>query len=52
MRVQSVNVSLCGTTMFLSPEFDIFADKPVQESVLETMEVVYKPIAFIDQSDL
>jgi hypothetical protein len=33
-------------------EFDIFPSKPVQESVLETTEVVYKPIASVDQSDL
>jgi hypothetical protein len=36
----------------MSSEFDIFAAKPVQESVLETTEVVYKPIASVDQSDL
>ena len=38
--------------MFASSEFDIFARKPVQESILETLDVVYKPIASIDQSDL
>ena len=42
----------CNETMFVSSEFDIFARKPVQESVLETIDVVYKPIASIDQSDL
>jgi hypothetical protein len=39
-------------TAFVSSEFDIFAAKPVQESVLETTEVVYKPIASVEQSDL
>ena len=38
--------------MFVSSEFDIFARKPVQESILETLDVVYKPIASVDQSDL
>ena len=38
--------------MFVSSEFDIFARKPVQESILETLDVVYKPIASDDQSDL
>ncbi|GFG40884.1 hypothetical protein Cfor_11566, partial [Coptotermes formosanus] len=38
-------------TAFVSSEFDIFAAKPVQECVLETTEVVYKPIASVDQSD-
>jgi len=36
----------------LSSEFDIFAPKPVQASVVETTEVSYKPIASVDQSDL
>jgi len=36
----------------LSSEFDIFAPKPVQASVIETTEVCYKPIASVDQSDL
>jgi len=38
--------------MIVSSEFDIFARKPVQESILETLYVVYKPIASVDQSDL
>ena len=37
--------------MFVSSEFDIFARKPAQESILETLDV-YKPIASVDQSDL
>ena len=38
--------------MFVSSEFDIFARKPLQESILETLDVIYKPIASVDQSDL
>ena len=38
--------------MFVISEFDIFARKPVQESILETLGVFYKPIASVDQSDL
>jgi len=38
--------------MFVSSKFDIFASKPVQESVHETVDVVYKPTASVDQSDL
>jgi hypothetical protein len=52
MRIQSATASLCSTTMFVSSDFDIFAEKPIQESVLETTEVVYKHIPSIDQSDL
>jgi hypothetical protein len=36
----------------ISSEFDIFAKKPEQSSILETIEVPYKPIAPIDQNDL
>ena len=36
----------------MSSEFDIFAPRPVQSSVLETTEVTYKPIASVDNSDL
>jgi hypothetical protein len=37
---------------FVSTEFDVFAQKPVQEAVLQTVEMEYKPIAFVDMSDL
>jgi hypothetical protein len=37
--------------MSVNAEFDIFAPKPVQEAVLETVETTYNPIATIDQSD-
>jgi hypothetical protein len=36
----------------VNAELDIFAPKVVQESVQEIIEVTYKPIATIDQSDL
>jgi len=38
--------------MFVSSVFDVFASKPVQESVHETVYVVYKPIASVEQSYL
>jgi len=38
--------------MFVSSELDTSGRKPVQESVLETFDIVYKPIASVDQSDL
>jgi hypothetical protein len=37
---------------FVSSEFDIFATKPVQNAIKDTYELVYKPLAPIDQSDL
>ncbi|GFG38260.1 hypothetical protein Cfor_08914 [Coptotermes formosanus] len=52
MRVQSLTVSPHIMIAFASSEFDVFAAKPVQESVLETTEVIYKPTAFVKQSDL
>jgi len=33
-------------------EFDIFAQKSVQTSVQETNEIIFRPIASVDQSDL
>jgi hypothetical protein len=39
-------------TASVSSEFDIFVPRPVQTSVQETTEVIYKPIAPVDQSDL
>jgi hypothetical protein len=38
--------------MFVSSEFDIFVSKQVQEFFHETVDVVYKPIASVDQRDL
>ena len=39
-------------TTVVSSEFDNFATKSVQSSVLETTEVPHKPVADVDQSDL
>jgi len=36
----------------LSSEFDLFARRPIQTSVVETTELTYKPIASVEQSDL
>jgi len=36
----------------ISSEFDTFAHKPEQTSVLGTMETAYKPIAPVAQNDL
>jgi hypothetical protein len=36
----------------VSSEFDIFAHRPIQSSVLGTIETAYKPIAPADQNDL
>jgi hypothetical protein len=39
-------------TVTNSSEVDIFAHKPIQKSVLQTIKTVYKPIAPVEQSDL
>ena len=36
----------------ISSEFDTFAHKPLQTSVLGTIESAYKPIAPVEQNDL
>jgi hypothetical protein len=36
----------------LSSEFDIFASRPVQTSAAQSTEIIYKPIASVEQSDL
>jgi len=36
----------------LSSEYDLFAPRPIQTSVVETKEVTYKPIASVEKSDL
>ena len=36
----------------VSSEFDIFAHRPIQTSVLGTTEVAYKPITPVDQNDM
>jgi hypothetical protein len=37
---------------FVNIEFDVFAQKPVQDAVLQTTETEYKPIASVDIGDL
>jgi len=41
---------MSAETVAISSEFDIFARKPVQTAVLDTIEAVYTPIAPVDQS--
>ena len=36
----------------LSSEFDLFAPRPVQTSVVDTTVVTYKPMASVELSDL
>ena len=43
---------MSGDVEFVTTEFDIFAHKPVQTTILETNAVHYKPIATVDQNDL
>jgi hypothetical protein len=38
--------------MSVSRVFDIFASKPIETSIHETIETIYKPIAPVYQSDL
>ena len=39
-------------TVSVSSEFIVFARKPIQTAVVETIETVYRPIAPVEQSDL
>jgi len=43
---------MSANTVSVSSEFDIFASKPMQSAVADTTEVIYKPKASVDQSDL
>ena len=45
-------MSAATDILTVSSVFDIFAHKPIQMSVLETIETVHKPIAPVEQSDL
>ena len=49
MSAETVFVS---SEVSVSSDFDVFALKRIQKSVLETIETVYTPIATVDQSDL
>jgi hypothetical protein len=37
---------------YVSSDLEIFAGRPIQSSILESVETRYKPIAPVDQSDL
>jgi hypothetical protein len=43
---------MCVDMASVSREFDIFTPKPLPWFVQETVEVTYKPIVTIDQTDL
>ena len=43
---------MSAETVSVCREIDIFPRKPIETSVLETIETVYKPIAPVRQSDL
>ena len=46
------NLSMAAEALLVSSEFDNFAQKPVQTSVQENVETIYRPIASVDQCDL
>ena len=43
---------MAAEALSVSSEFDIFAQKPIQTSVQETFEAIFKPIASMDQNDM
>jgi len=43
---------MAADALSVSSEFDIFSQKPVQTSVQETIETIYRPITSVDQSDM
>ena len=43
---------MSGDVVFVTSEFDIFEQKPIQTAILETHVVHHKPIATVDQNDL
>jgi hypothetical protein len=43
---------MAAEALSVSSEFDIFAQKPVQTSVQETIATIYRPIASVNQSYL
>jgi len=45
-------VSAAAETTSVSRGFDVFAHRPIQTSVLGTMEAAYKPIAAVEQNHL
>ena len=45
-------MSMAAEALLVSSEIDIFAHKPVQTSILKTVETIFRPIASADHSDL
>ena len=45
-------MSMAPKALSVSSEFEIFAHKHVQISVLEIVETIFKPIATVDKNDL
>jgi hypothetical protein len=43
---------MAANALCVSSEFDIFADRHVQTSTFNILEIAYKPITSVDQSDL
>jgi len=43
---------MSGDVVFVTSEFDIFEQKPIQTAILETHVVHHKPFATVDQNDL
>ena len=49
---QRITTHAAAEIASVSSEFHIFAHRPIQTSVLGTIETAYKPIAPVDQTDL
>ena len=43
---------MAAEALSVSSEFDVFAHKPVQSSVSETIETIFRLIISVNQSDL
>jgi hypothetical protein len=43
---------MAANVVCVSSEYDIFANRPVQTSTVNTTEIAHKPTTAIDQSDL
>ena len=52
VTLQQSVMSAAAEITSVSSEFDVFAHRPIQTSVLGTKEVAYKPIAPVDQNEL
>jgi len=48
LKCISRSPAMFADTVSVCSEFNIFARKPIQASVLETIEMVYKPIAPVE----